>query len=137
MIFRPFSAGSLKQTEYARMPMQPKQDVATVTPEGRPISRQIEGVVIRYATTQIDDRGTLCEILNPAWGFHASPFSYVYQFSIRPGRSRDGIFIAFMMTAFFSARERPRSCCTMNARTRQRTAWSTKFIALNTIAQSW
>ena len=67
------------------MPMKPKQDTATVSPDGKPLARLIDGVVIRYATTQIDDRGTLCEILNPAWGFHPAPFTYVYQFSIRPG----------------------------------------------------
>ncbi|MFO0860551.1 MAG: dTDP-4-dehydrorhamnose 3,5-epimerase family protein [Phycisphaerales bacterium] len=67
------------------MPMQPKQDVATVTPDGKPLGRLIDGVHVRYATTLQDDRGTLCEILNPAWGFHPAPFSYVYQFTIRPG----------------------------------------------------
>ena len=70
------------------MPMEPKQDVETVPPDGKPIARLIDGVVIRYATTQVDDRGTLCEILNPAWGFHPAPFSYVYQFTIRPGKAK-------------------------------------------------
>jgi dTDP-4-dehydrorhamnose 3,5-epimerase len=68
------------------MPMQPKQDIETVTPEGEPVGRLIDGVVIRYGTTQIDDRGELCEILRPDWGFHPAPFTYVYQFSIRPGK---------------------------------------------------
>lgn len=68
------------------MPMQPKQDIETVTPDGKPVGKLIDGVVIRYAATQTDDRGTLCEILNPSWGFHPAPFSYVYQFSIRPGK---------------------------------------------------
>lgn len=67
------------------MPMQAKQDVETVTPDGEPVMRLIDGVKIRYATTQIDGRGTLCEILRPDWGFHPAPFTYVYQFSIRPG----------------------------------------------------
>ena len=68
------------------MPMQPRQDRPTVSPDGKPLHRLIEGVVIRYATTQIDDRGSLCEILNPSWGFHPAPFSYVYQFTIAPGK---------------------------------------------------
>lgn len=46
----------------------------------------IEGVVIRPAVTLTDDRGTLCEILNPAWGIHPAPLTYVYQFTIRPGK---------------------------------------------------
>ncbi len=68
------------------MPMLARQDVEMVKPDGRPVTRLIDGVVIRHATTQIDDRGTLCEILRPDWGFHSAPFSYVYQFSIRPGK---------------------------------------------------
>jgi dTDP-4-dehydrorhamnose 3,5-epimerase len=67
------------------MPMQPKQDIVTVKPDGSPVTPLIAGVVIRYATTQIDARGTLCEILRPDWGFHPAPFTYVYQFTIRPG----------------------------------------------------
>jgi dTDP-4-dehydrorhamnose 3,5-epimerase len=65
--------------------MQPRQDRMTVTKEGQPVTQLIDGVVIRPATTQIDGRGTLCEILRPDWGFHPAPFSYVYQFTIRPG----------------------------------------------------
>ena len=68
------------------MSMKPRQDVETVKPDGRTVAPLIDGVVIRHAVTQIDDRGTLCEILRPDWGFHPAPFSYVYQFSIRPGK---------------------------------------------------
>ena len=46
----------------------------------------IHCVVIRPAVTQTDERGTLCEILNPTWGVHPAPFTYVYQFTIRPGK---------------------------------------------------
>ena len=69
-----------------QMPNEPKQDVPTVTAEGVAIGRLIEGVVIRHAITQIDERGTLCEILKPEWNVHPAPFTYVYQFTIRPGR---------------------------------------------------
>jgi dTDP-4-dehydrorhamnose 3,5-epimerase len=68
------------------MSMKPRQDIETVKPDGRTVAPLIDGVVIRHAVTQIDDRGTLCEILRPDWGFHPAPFSYVYQFSIRPGK---------------------------------------------------
>jgi dTDP-4-dehydrorhamnose 3,5-epimerase len=68
------------------MSTKPRQDVETVKPDGRTVAPLIDGVVIRHAVTQIDDRGTLCEILRPDWGFHPAPFSYVYQFSIRPGK---------------------------------------------------
>lgn len=68
------------------MKTEPRKDVQTVTPEGKPVAPLIHGVVIRRATTQTDERGTLCEILNPAWGLHPAPFTYVYQFTIRPGK---------------------------------------------------
>src|SRR4051794_34067185 len=61
------------------------KDVQTVTHDGKPTTRLIDGVVIRPAVTHPDERGTLCEIFNPAWGVHASPLVYVYQFTIRPG----------------------------------------------------
>ncbi|HYV38214.1 MAG TPA: dTDP-4-dehydrorhamnose 3,5-epimerase family protein [Gemmataceae bacterium] len=61
------------------------KDVQTVTTDGRPTAKLIEGVVIRPAVTHPDDRGSLCEIFNPAWGVHPSPLVYVYQFTIRPG----------------------------------------------------
>ncbi|HZY44785.1 MAG TPA: dTDP-4-dehydrorhamnose 3,5-epimerase family protein [Anaerolineae bacterium] len=67
------------------MSIEPKQDVQTVSFDGEPIQRMIHGVVIRPAVTQIDDRGTLCEILRPDWDFHPAPLTYVYQFTIRPG----------------------------------------------------
>ncbi len=66
-------------------PTEPVKDRATVTPQGAPLARRIEGVVVRSAVTHTDDRGTLCEILRPDWGFHPAPFTYVYQFTIRPG----------------------------------------------------
>jgi len=62
------------------------KDVQTVSPDGRPITPLIHGVVIRPAVTLADERGTLCEIYNPAWEVHAAPLVYVYQFTIRPGK---------------------------------------------------
>lgn len=66
--------------------MEPKKDPQWVTPEGKPVAPLIHGVVLRAATTQTDDRGTLCEIFCPAWGLHPDPIVYVYQFTVRPGK---------------------------------------------------
>jgi dTDP-4-dehydrorhamnose 3,5-epimerase len=66
--------------------LEAAKDVQTVSTDGRPISPLIQGVVIRPAQTHADERGTLCEIFNPAWGVHAAPLVYVYQFTIRPGK---------------------------------------------------
>jgi dTDP-4-dehydrorhamnose 3,5-epimerase len=63
-----------------------KKDIQTVTPEGKPVAQLIDGVQIQYATTQTDDRGTLCEILDPTRCIHPAPLVYVYQFTIRPGK---------------------------------------------------
>lgn len=67
------------------MSIEPKQDVATTTAESEPLLDLIHGVQIRPAITHADGRGTLTEILNPAWNFHPAPLVYVYQFTIRPG----------------------------------------------------
>ena len=66
--------------------IEPKKDVQTTTPDGEPILQLIDGVKLRPAVTLSDDRGTLCEILNPSWGLHPAEIVYVYQFTIRPGK---------------------------------------------------
>jgi dTDP-4-dehydrorhamnose 3,5-epimerase len=58
----------------------------TVTQEGERIAPLIDGVVFREAVTHPDERGTLCEIFNPAWGLSDEPLVYVYQITIRPGQ---------------------------------------------------
>lgn len=68
------------------MTLQAQKDVSTVTPDGIRKMDLIEGVQIRSAVTQVDDRGTLTEVYNPAWGFLDAPLVYIYQFTIRPGR---------------------------------------------------
>lgn len=65
---------------------EPKPDVQTVTPEGEPVASRILGVNLRPAITHPDERGEVCEIYNPAWGFHEEPLVYVYQICIRPQR---------------------------------------------------
>lgn len=64
------------------------KDISTVTAGGKPKAPLIHGVVIRPAVTHNDARGSLCEILHPAWGVHPAPLTYVYQFSIRPGMAK-------------------------------------------------
>ncbi len=60
-------------------------DAQTVTPEGRPVQELLDGVRVRPATMQIDERGSVCEMYNPAWGFTDEPLVYVYETRIRPG----------------------------------------------------
>src|SRR5258706_9185131 len=61
------------------------KDKPTVTREGRPLFEPIDGVRTRAAVTQVDERGSLCEMFSPAWGFDDAPLVYVYQASILPG----------------------------------------------------
>jgi dTDP-4-dehydrorhamnose 3,5-epimerase len=68
------------------MPLEPRQDPQTVTPSGERVAPLIDGVKLRYAVTQVDERGTICEILNPAWGFHDAPIVYVYELTVAPYR---------------------------------------------------
>jgi len=64
----------------------PVKDKQTVTADGTPVTRLIEGVVIQSSVTHADDRGTLCEIYSPHRPPHPAPLAYVYQFTIRPGK---------------------------------------------------
>jgi dTDP-4-dehydrorhamnose 3,5-epimerase len=68
------------------MTTNPKKDIQTVTPEGKPTKPLIDGVRVRYAITHPDDRGSLCEIFNPIWGIHEEPLVYVYTATIRPNK---------------------------------------------------
>lgn len=63
-------------------------DEQTVTPEGERLDRFIDGVEVRPAITHSDERGTLTEIFNPAWGFTDEPLVYVYQATIHPGQKK-------------------------------------------------
>jgi dTDP-4-dehydrorhamnose 3,5-epimerase len=68
------------------MPTSPIKETQSVTPQGESVAPRIDGVVLRPAVTIPDERGTICEIFNPAWGFSDTPLVYVYQITIRPGR---------------------------------------------------
>ena len=64
---------------------RPVQDRQTVTSDGAPVDRLPDGVVLRDAITHVDERGAVCEIFDPRWGWHPDPLVFVYMFTIRPG----------------------------------------------------
>lgn len=68
------------------MTTQPIKDHQTVTAEGKSVRPLIAGVRLRALTLHLDERGSVCEIYNPAWGFDAAPLVYAYQGTIHPGR---------------------------------------------------
>jgi dTDP-4-dehydrorhamnose 3,5-epimerase len=66
----------------------PAKDPPTVTREGRRLASSIDGVELRPATVQVDDRGEVTEIFSPAWGVCPDPLVYVYQSIIRPHKAK-------------------------------------------------
>ena len=61
------------------------QDTQTVTPDGESIQRLPVGVTFRDVLTQVDERGSLCEMFDPRWGWHPDPLVFAYAFTLRPG----------------------------------------------------
>jgi dTDP-4-dehydrorhamnose 3,5-epimerase len=64
------------------------RDRQTVSPDGTPITELLSGMAVRRARTHTDDRGTLTEILDPRWGWHPDPITYVYYITERPGYAK-------------------------------------------------
>ena len=63
-------------------------EVQTVTPDGRRLDEFIDGVKLRPAVTHSDERGSLTEIYDPAWGFTEEPLVYVYTATVHPGQKK-------------------------------------------------
>src|SRR3954468_24984748 len=59
-----------------------------VTPEGQSLQQLPHGVTFRDAVTHTDERGSVCEIFDPRWGWHDDPLVFVYMFTIRPGMAK-------------------------------------------------
>jgi dTDP-4-dehydrorhamnose 3,5-epimerase len=76
---------ALREAAIAGAPQQLGQ---SVTPDGRSTSAVIEGVQIRPAVTQPDERGTVTEVFDPRWELDDEPLVYVYQVTIRAGQSK-------------------------------------------------
>jgi dTDP-4-dehydrorhamnose 3,5-epimerase len=64
------------------------KDGASVAPNGERLEELIQGVEVRRARTHADERGTLCEIFDPRWGFTDEPLVYAYFVTLRPGKVR-------------------------------------------------
>ena len=68
------------------MPEEPIPDPATVNAAGEPLAPLPHGVTFRRAVTQLDDRGSVCELFDPRWQWHSAPLVFVYMFTLRPGK---------------------------------------------------
>ena len=63
-----------------------EQDVQTVTPEGEPVERLPVGVTFHDVVTHVDGRGSVVELYDPRWGWHADPLVFSYCFTVRSGQ---------------------------------------------------
>lgn len=57
-------------------------------PDGAPVQRLPEGVVLHPLTTHTDDRGTVCELYDPRWEINSDPLVFAYMFTLRPGAAK-------------------------------------------------
>lgn len=78
------------------------RDKATVTRSGERLAPLIDGVVVRSATTQFDERGELCEIYDPAWNVAPEPLVYVYAAIVRPGRVKGWVYHEHQIDRLFA-----------------------------------
>lgn len=62
-----------------------KRDVQTVTATGELLRPLTHGVKIHRSPTHSDARGSVVEIFDRRWGFHAAPVESLHCFTIRPG----------------------------------------------------
>ena len=67
---------------------EPVRDRQTVTADGVPIDRLVDGMEMRDLVTHTDDRGTVFEIYDARWGWHEEPLVFSYVFTIRPGMTK-------------------------------------------------
>ncbi len=65
--------------------IQPVRDPATVSSDGTSLQSLPEGVTFFPLTTHLDDRGSVCELFDPRWGWTEAPFTFSYMFTLRPG----------------------------------------------------
>ena len=68
-----------------RLESASQQDGITVTPAGERTEERIAGFRIQDLVLHTDERGTVCELLDPRWDWHPDPLVFSYVWTIRPG----------------------------------------------------
>ena len=58
---------------------------ATVTAGGERLHTVPDGVVLRDLVTHVDDRGSLCELVDERWAEIEEPITSSYMWTVRPG----------------------------------------------------
>ena len=67
-------------------PTTPMKAPQTVLPSGERITPMIDGVKFHRPRTQQDERGTLCEMYHPIWGFDEVSIPAAYLVTVNVGR---------------------------------------------------
>ena len=62
-----------------------RQDGQMALASGEPVRRLTHGLKIRPLPSHLDERGSVCELFDPRWQWHAEPMVFSYFFTIRPG----------------------------------------------------
>ena len=65
--------------------IDPTPDRQTDNAAGERLDPLPAGVTFHDVTTQVDERGWICEMFDPRWGWHKDPLVFVYTFTVRPG----------------------------------------------------
>lgn len=61
------------------------RDPPSVDESGEELQQLPDGVSFRDAVTHVDDRGSVCEVFDPRWGWSAEDLVFAYVFTLRPG----------------------------------------------------
>ena len=61
------------------------RDGETVTAAGENLAALPAGVSFKDVATQVDDRGSLCEMYDERWDWHPDALVYAYFMTVRPG----------------------------------------------------
>ena len=81
----PGTISYLTAPRYPPAMVELSRDRQTVTASGEELIQLPDGVGFRDAVTHVDDRGSLCELYDPRWGWSPDPLVYSYMFTLRPG----------------------------------------------------
>lgn len=93
-----------------------KRDQKTVNADGEVLTKLPLGISIKEVKTHVDDRGMVCEMFDPRWGWHDKPMVFSYFYTIRPGhikgwglhkKHEDRYFVMFgeLELVFYDERE--------------------------------
>lgn len=64
------------------------KDPPLVTSTGDSLEPVPHGVTFRKAVTHVDNRGSVCELLDERWDWCVDPIKFTYMFTLKPNRAK-------------------------------------------------